>query len=340
MSRPALRRDRSRLDPYSHLFQSRGRRTCRAHRRSRAEAAPRIWIGTFHAFGLDLVRRYHEQLELSPDPTLFDRSDAIEVLEEILPTLPLVHYRNLWDPAMELRDVVAAISRAKDEMADPTRYRTLAQAMLDRAEDDETRTRAEKCLEVARIYELYEQAIRDRGSVDFGDLIMRPALLLESNQVASDRGAAPPPACSGRRVSGRESSECRLLKAIAGDGKRLWVVGDSRQSIYRFRGASSSNMAAFASDYQCAISDQLLINYRSTGKSSTPSGHRSAYGRVKGHAAARLHLPIAGLAPVRSSAATTRSMTRRQALPPASANLNQTASAFATRRFFVDRTGA
>src|SRR5437763_1533058 len=40
------------------------------------QAAPRIWIGTFHAFGLDLVRRYHDRLGLSPNPTLFDRSDA------------------------------------------------------------------------------------------------------------------------------------------------------------------------------------------------------------------------------------------------------------------------
>jgi Zn-dependent peptidase ImmA (M78 family) len=59
------------------------------------DAAPRIWIGTFHAFGLDLIRRYHDRLDLPPDPPLFDRSDAIEVLEEILPILPLVHYRNL-----------------------------------------------------------------------------------------------------------------------------------------------------------------------------------------------------------------------------------------------------
>jgi hypothetical protein len=43
--------------------------------------ASQIWIGTFHAFGLDLVRRYHEQLDLLPDPPLFDRSDAIEVLK-------------------------------------------------------------------------------------------------------------------------------------------------------------------------------------------------------------------------------------------------------------------
>ena len=53
-------------------------------------------------------------------------------------------------------------------------------------------------------------------------------------------------------------------RRYAGDGDCLWVVGDSRQSIYRFRGASSSNMAAFASDYYGAISDQLSVNYRST----------------------------------------------------------------------------
>ena len=59
-------------------------------------------------------------------------------------------------------------------------------------------------------------------------------------------------------------ASARLLKAVAGDGKHLWVVGDSRQSIYRFRGASSSNMALFASDYSNAASDQLSVNYRST----------------------------------------------------------------------------
>jgi superfamily I DNA/RNA helicase len=59
-------------------------------------------------------------------------------------------------------------------------------------------------------------------------------------------------------------ASARLLKAVAGDGKHLWVVGDSRQSIYRFRGASSSNMALFASDYANAASDQLSVNYRSS----------------------------------------------------------------------------
>ena len=106
------------------------------------ESAHKLWVGTFHAFGLDLVRRHHDRLGLSSNPALFDRSDAIELLEDILPTLPLIHYRNLWDPAMVLRDVVAAISRAKDEMADPARYRALALAMRDAAGADEDRQAA------------------------------------------------------------------------------------------------------------------------------------------------------------------------------------------------------
>jgi hypothetical protein len=125
------------------------------------DSAAQLWIGTFHAFGLDLLRRYHDRLHLPPNPTLFDRSDAISVLEEILPTLPLVHYRNLWDPAMVLRDVVTAISRAKDELADPVRYRELAEKMLQCACDEKDREAAEKCLEVAQIYEIYEQAMHE-----------------------------------------------------------------------------------------------------------------------------------------------------------------------------------
>ena len=228
------------------------------------DAAPRIWIGTFHAFGLDLVRRHHDRLGLSPSPTLFDRSDAIEVLEEILPTLPLIHYRNLWDPAMVLRDIVAAISRAKDELTDPVRYRALAEAMLASAANDDDRIAAEKCLEVAYIYELYERAMHERGAVDFGDLIMRPALLLESDPALALTVQLRHRHLLVDEYQDVNRASARLLKAVAGDGKRLWVVGDARQSIYRFRGASSANMARFSADYPGAVIDQLDVNYRST----------------------------------------------------------------------------
>jgi DNA helicase II / ATP-dependent DNA helicase PcrA len=227
-------------------------------------AAPNIWIGTFHAFGLDLIRRYHDKLGLPADPPLFDRSDAIEVLEEILPTLPLVHYRNLWDPALVLRDIVAAISRAKDELTDPARYHALAHTMLEHAVDDGAREAAERALEVAQVYEVYEQALRARRAVDFGDLVMRPALLLEMDEAVQaavhlrHRHVLVDEYQDVNRASGR------LLRAVAGNGRRLWVVGDSRQSIYRFRGASSANMTAFIGEYPDVAVGQLSINHRSS----------------------------------------------------------------------------
>jgi DNA helicase-2/ATP-dependent DNA helicase PcrA len=227
-------------------------------------AAPNIWIGTFHAFGLDLIRRYHDKLGLPPDPPLFDRSDAIEVLEEILPTLPLVHYRNLWDPALVLRDIVAAISRAKDELTDPARYRALAQTMLDHAADDDAREAAEQALEVAQVYALYEQALRVRQAVDFGDLVMRPALLLEMDEAVRAAVHLRHRHLLVDEYQDVNRASARLLRAVAGDGRRLWVVGDSRQSIYRFRGASSANMTGFIGEYPDVAVGQLSINYRSS----------------------------------------------------------------------------
>ena len=228
------------------------------------DLAPRIWMGTFHAFGLDLVRRYHDRFGLPADPSLFDRSDAIEALEEVLPTLSLVHYQNLWDPTLVLRDIVSAISRAKDEMVSPARYLELAEAMATRATDDQDRKTAAKCREVAQVYDVYEKMLADLGGVDFGDLIMRPTVLLETD--AAVRTALQ---IRHRHVLVDEYQDVnhasvRLLKALAGDGGRLWVVGDARQSIYRFRGASSRNVAEFATDFPGATADRLKVNYRST----------------------------------------------------------------------------
>lgn len=92
-----------------------------SERLSRAvgEDAAQRWVGTFRRFGLDLVRRFHNKLDLLLDPTLFDRSDAISVLEQILPTLPLRHYRNLCDPEVVLREILQGISRAQDEVMTP-----------------------------------------------------------------------------------------------------------------------------------------------------------------------------------------------------------------------------
>jgi DNA helicase-2/ATP-dependent DNA helicase PcrA len=229
------------------------------------QAAAAMWIGTFHAFGLDIVRRFHDKLGLPTAPRLIDRSEGIELLEDELPRLSLRHYRNLWDPALDLNDMLSAISRAKDEMVDATGYRKLAQSMVQSCGTDaEAMKSAEKCMEIALVYETYEQLMAAKQMIDFGDLVALPVRLVETD--AEVRGAL-----RKRHIhvlvdeyQDVNRSSVRLLKAIVGDGRNLWVVGDARQSIYRFRGASATNMAQFTVDFPEAQVARLGVNYRSS----------------------------------------------------------------------------
>jgi DNA helicase-2/ATP-dependent DNA helicase PcrA len=106
--------------------------------------------------------------------------------------------------------------------------------------------------------------LAQHGGVDFGDLIMRPTRLLER-----DAGLRSAVQLRHRHVLVDEYQDinrasARLVQAVAGDAQRLWVVGDARQSIYRFRGASSMNMVEFANDFAGAVVDRLDVNYRSS----------------------------------------------------------------------------
>lgn len=97
------------------------------------EAAPKIWVGTFHAFGLELLRRYWHQAGLPPRARVLDPVDALFILERSLPQLGLDHYQNLYEPTTHLGAILAAISRAKDELVSPDKYAELAEEMLTRA---------------------------------------------------------------------------------------------------------------------------------------------------------------------------------------------------------------
>ena len=228
------------------------------------KAAAAMWIGTFHAFGLDIVRRFHDKLGLPANPRLIDRSEGIELLEDELPRLPLRHYRNLWDPALDLSDMLSAISRAKDEVVDAAGYRALAQSMVQGCGTDaEALKSAEKCLEVALVYETYERMMAAKHLIDFGDLVAHPVRLVETDAEVRNALQARHKHVLVDEYQDVNRSSVRLLKALVGDGRDLWVVGDARQSIYRFRGASATNMAQFTLEFPGAQVAQLGVNYRS-----------------------------------------------------------------------------
>jgi len=231
---------------------------------SNRTAAAAMWIGTFHSFGLDIVRRFHDRLDLPSDPRVIDRTEAIELLEDEFPRLPLRHYRNLWDPTTDLGDMLNAISRAQDEVVDAAVYRDLAEEMRKAAGiDPELTVRAEKCAEVGLVFEAYERLKGKERAVDFGDLVAMPVRLVEAHPDVCDALKARHRHILVDEYQDVNYASVRLLKAIAGTGENLWVVGDARQSIYRFRGAASSNVAGFATDFPGAKVSQLAINYRS-----------------------------------------------------------------------------
>src|SRR5204862_3713532 len=118
-------------------------------RRSVGQRATGVWAGTFHAFGLELLRKYGDALGLSSDVRLLDRAGSLMLLEELLPSLDLNHYLDLANPIWKLRSVLSLISRAKDEFVTAERYEELAQRMVAAADDDTLREEAEKAIEVA-----------------------------------------------------------------------------------------------------------------------------------------------------------------------------------------------
>jgi DNA helicase-2/ATP-dependent DNA helicase PcrA len=228
--------------------------------------AHELWMGTFHAFGLEILRKYGHQIGLPSMPRVVDPVAALFLLERLLPSLGLQHYQNLFDPILPLRDILKAISRAKDELVEPFRYAELAQQMRAAADTPEEIEAAEKALEVANVYLVYQTQLESEGLVDYGDLIAKSVRLLEQfpdvrqevrttyQEVLVDEYQDVNRACAF------------LLMQIAGPGKGLWVVGDVRQSIYRFRGAAPHNMRAFNQDFPGGQTLPLLRNYRSQPK--------------------------------------------------------------------------
>lgn len=228
------------------------------------QAAAALWIGTFHAFGLDIVRRFHQALGMPKEPKMLDRTEAVEILEHEFPRLDLRHYRDLYDPTQNISNILHAISRAKDEVVGPEDYERLATQMRGKAKIEEEVSAAEKALEVARVYAAYELLKRERNCVDFGDLVYLPVKLLEDNAEAREHLAVSYDHIIVDEYQDVNRSSVRLLQALSPTGKNLWVVGDVKQSIYRFRGASSFNVSRFGNeDFRGAQHGHLEWNYRS-----------------------------------------------------------------------------
>jgi DNA helicase-2/ATP-dependent DNA helicase PcrA len=226
-----------------------------------ADAAIEMWVGTFHAFGLELVTKWPSNLGRTNKVRVLDQTGSLALLEANLEKLPLRHFQNLYEPAYELVPVLRAISRCKDELVSPADYQVAADAAAASALTDAERETAEKLQEIAEIYRIYESLLVEADAVDFGDLVALAVRLVRENPDVKKYVAGFKHILVDEFQDVNAASDA-LLKAISHAGTDIWVVADQRQSIYRFRGAEPSNVARFTETFR-GKRHALANNYRS-----------------------------------------------------------------------------
>ena len=220
-------------------------------------------VSTFHAYCADLLRHHGTLVGLRPDFSLIDEAEGYFLLRQQANRMNLRHYQTIHTPAYYFPDMLKAISRAKDELVSPEQYMNLAQTMLREASDEEAIQKAEKSVEVAQMYALYQEALQRRGDTDFGGLLMLAIqLLTEQPEVLREQQQHHQHVLVDEFQDVNRASGV-LLRVLAGEARRVWVVGDANQAIYGFRGASPANITRFEHDFPGAVILPLSRNYRS-----------------------------------------------------------------------------
>jgi len=228
----------------------------------------KIWMGTFHRFCLELIRKYSNLLDISAKPQVADTYDVQLLLEQSLDRLKLKYYRSLSRPSANFKRILDSISRAKDELVSPHEYKALAQTDLENAQNNQKKLdRALKDLEIAEAYRVYQEVLSENDLLDYGDLLFMAVDLLRKNDTVREEIQQKYRYILIDEYQDVNTASRELLKLVAGDGNGLWVVGDIRQAIYRFRGAAPTNMLLLTKeDYPNAEVLPLTTNYRARKK--------------------------------------------------------------------------
>ncbi|OGD13170.1 MAG: hypothetical protein A2W20_05555 [Candidatus Aminicenantes bacterium RBG_16_66_30] len=221
-------------------------------------------ISTFNSFGERVLRDYALDVGYRPDFRLLAEVDQAVFFRENLFRLPLDYYRPLGQPTRHIQEVLEAIRRLKQEDVRPEDYVRYAEGLAARAATEAEKETARKHLEIARVFAAYQGLLRTEGLIDFEDQVTlvvdlfrrRPSVLEELRRrfryILVDE------------FQDTNFVQFELLKMLAAEHRNLTVVGDDDQSIFRFRGASLSNILSFEEVYPEAKRIVLVRNYRST----------------------------------------------------------------------------
>ena len=201
-----------------------------------------LTLGTFHATCAKLLRREAVHLPFDANYVIFDADDQVRVVKRIIKDL------ELDDKVYRAVSIHAAISRAKNELI-------LADDFIVATYRDEV---------VKRIYQRYQETLIGSNALDFDDLLLWTAILLEDYPNVRQKYARRFEHVLVDEFQDTNMAQYNLLKHLSSFHENIFVVGDADQSIYRWRGADYRNVLRFEKDFPSAQIILLEQNYRST----------------------------------------------------------------------------
>lgn len=213
--------------------------------------AERMWVSTFHAACVRILRREAERLGMKSSFSIYDTADQHRLITAVVRDL------NLDTKKYTPRGVGARISSAKNELIDDE---TFASQAADAAYEQN----------LAAIYREYQRRLLQANAVDFDDLIGHTVALLQLFPEVANYYRRRFRHILVDEYQDTNHAQYVLIRELVGSGNdevapgELCVVGDADQSIYAFRGATIRNIEEFERDYPDAKTVLLEQNYRST----------------------------------------------------------------------------
>jgi len=208
--------------------------------------AEEVWISTFHSMCVRILRRDIDRLGYNRNFTILDSTDQQSVIKNILKE------QNIDPKKFEPRAILGAISSAKNELINTEEFAKQSAGYYGEV--------------VSKVYTEYQRRLRRNNALDFDDLIMVTIQLFSRVPEVLEYYQRKFQYIHVDEYQDTNRAQYMLVKQLSSRFKNLCVVGDSDQSIYRWRGADISNILSFEKDYPNAKVIMLEQNYRSTKK--------------------------------------------------------------------------
>ncbi len=206
-------------------------------------AADTLWLGTFHSICLRILRRHQDRLGFRGPLTVFDTEDQISLLRVVL--------KESIGSEIKPRKAQSTISTAKNLLLDPDSFEATSLSPIRG--------------QVATVWRLYDQRLRQQDGADFDDLLLLTLKLLEEDAEIAERYADRFQHILVDEYQDTNRAQFQIVRRLAAKHGNVCVVGDDDQSIYRWRGADITNILEFERHFAGARVLRMEQNYRSTG---------------------------------------------------------------------------